>query len=272
MAAAPTPRTVAPARQVGIAPLLGFGMMLARRGPMAVTAMTISVLTAVVICLFSFSFVFRDGERPTHDLPLLASSALVWGGGFLHAFAASAGALRRDRVQGIHHLVVTRTTSLRGYLLARVGGLALLLAIVTAGGTLLVGLGAVLAATRSAAVSRTIQATFASMAFAVAFAIAMAPIALAALGARSRATGYFFLLALLVVPEIASRSLAGVLPTEVTELCALPSALAALRASLMPGAVDPLQTLRAVLAIAIFAGVGVVFVRRDVLLLERESP
>ena len=159
--APPRPGTSRPnARaRVGLAALLGLGAALARRGALAVLSLAVSGLTAVVLAVVAVAFARRGGDAPVDSLPLLTSSAIAWGGGFLLAVSAAAGALRRDRGDGIRDLFVTRTTSLRGYVVARVGGLAAVLAATVGGGTLLVSGVAILAATRTATVLRTTHAT-----------------------------------------------------------------------------------------------------------------
>jgi hypothetical protein len=258
-------------RRAGMASLLLLGATLARRGPLALVSMAVAVLTVLVLCALAFAFARRGGDAPVQSVPILASSALAWGGGFLHAVSVSAGALRRDRVEGVRHLFVSRTTSVHGYLLARVGGLAAVLAVVVGGGTLLVSLAALVGAMRVHAVARTLQSTFGAVVYALAFAAVIAPVAFAALGSRTRLSGYFALLLVLVVPEILSNALTGPLPSEVTELCAIPSALAALRSSISPGSVDPFRFLRAVVAVTIFAGVATFLVRRRLLVESEES-
>ncbi len=257
--------------RAGVASLLSLGASLARRGPLAVISMTISALTVLALCVLAFAFARRGGDAPVESVPVLASSAVAWGGAFLQAVAISAGALRRDRVEGIRHLFVTRTASPNGYVLARVGGLAAVLATVVGGGTLIVFAAALVGAARAHAVGRTIHSTLGAVVYALAFAAVIAPVAFAALGARTRLSGYFFLLLVLVLPEILANALTGPLPSEVTELCAIPSALAALRSALAPGNVDVLRFLRALVAVAIFAGVAIYFVRRDVLVAESED-
>src|SRR5262245_62141821 len=101
-------------------PMIALGTMLARRGPMAAVSMAIAALTVVIMCVIALSLVRRGDDAPVYDVPILASSMLAWGGGFLHVFSASVGALRRDRAEGIRHLILARSTSLRGYLVARV--------------------------------------------------------------------------------------------------------------------------------------------------------
>ena len=56
-----------------------------------------------------------------------------------------------------------------------------------------------------------------------------------------------------------------------TELFAIPSALAALRSSLAPGSVEPVRFLRALVALAIFAGIAVALVRRDAVAVDWED-
>ena len=257
--------------RIGLTALLALGATLARRGLLATVSMVVSALTALVLAVLAIAFARRGGDAPVESVPVLASSAIAWGGGFLQAVAVAMGALRRDRVEGIRHLFVTRTTSLRGYLVARVGGLAVVLAIVVGGGTLLVSALAIVAATQTQAVLRTAHTTFSALVFALAFAAVMAPVAFAALGARTRMSGYLVLLLFLIVPELVANMLSGALPSEVTELFAIPSALASLRSSLAPGWVEPIRFLRALVALAIFAGIAVALVRRDAVAVDRED-
>jgi hypothetical protein len=236
---------------------------------MAVVSLAIMALTAIAMSVIGVVVARHDGvETPLAHIPSLASSALAWGGGFLLAFSASANALRRDRAEGVRHLFVTRTTSIRGYVLARVGGLFALLAAATGGGTLLVSTVALAAAPHPYVTLRTIQSVGASLVYAIAFAAVIAPVALAALGARSRPSGYVFLLLVLVVPEIMMSRLTGPLPSEVTELCALPSALAALRGALLPQSLDLFRFVRALVALVVFVVGATMLVRRDVLVLD----
>jgi hypothetical protein len=233
--------------------------------------MVVSILTALGLAVVALVFARRGGDAPVHSMPALASSAIVWGGGFLQAVSVSVGAFRRDQTEGVRGLFVTRTTSLRGYLAGRIGGLAAVLAIVAAGGTLLVSLVAVAGASGTQAVTRTLSATPAALAYTLAFAAVIAPLAFAALGARSRLAGYFNLLLLLVVPEVLAAGLSSVLPSEVTELFAIPSALAALRSSLTPGSIDLFRLFRVIVALSLFGVVAAAFARRDAVLVGKET-
>lgn len=252
-----------------LAPLVALGVRLARRGIMPAIAVAICACTVLVVAVIAFALAARGPHAPVYDVPLVASSWLAWGGGFLLAFAAAAHALRRDRAEGVRDLVALRTTSLGGYVFARVVGLFVVLAVLVAGGTLLAGVAATLAATRVSAVPRTAHATLAAVVFALGFAAVVAPVAFAALGARSRVGGYLFLLGIVVVPEIFASALSSALPETVTELLSIPSALAALRSGLAPGSVDLLRAVRAVVALGVFAALATALVRREAILLER---
>ncbi|MBS2013822.1 MAG: hypothetical protein JST00_13115 [Deltaproteobacteria bacterium] len=243
--------------------LLSLGMSLARRGILASASIGICVVTVAAIALVGVVLGTRGARAPVHDIPILASSALAWGGGFLLAFAASAHAFRRDRTEGVRDLVLARTRSLRGYLVARVGGLAALVALLVAGGTLVCGLVAMVAAAKVAAVPRTLHATGAAVVFSIAFAAVVAPVAFAALGARSRIGGYVFLLALVTLPEVVVSGMGSAIPEGLAEVLSIPSALAALRSGLAPGTMEIGRALRALVAIGFFIALAIAFVRRD---------
>jgi hypothetical protein len=251
------------------APLLALGASLARRSILARFAIGIGISTVVFACAIAVAIARRGAEAPVHTVPLLTSSALAWGSGFLLAFSSAAHALRRDRAEGVQHLLVARTTSLRAYVIARIGGLAAVIAVVVAGGTLLTGLVAVAASTKAGGLPRTLQATGAAFVFSIAFAAVVAPVAFAALGARSRMGGYFFLLFVIVLPELFAGLLSGVLPDSLLEVIAIPSALAALRSALAPGSFDALRTMRALVAIALWILFASFLVRRTVANLDR---
>lgn len=251
--------------------MLALGMSLARRGVLPVISLGIIALTAVGAIVFAFVLASRSEKAPLHDVPILTSGALAWGGGFLLAFSAALRALRRDRTEGVRALLVARTTSLRGYLVARVFGLALLLALLLGGGTLLAGIASALAASRAAVVAQTLQTTFASVVFSMAFSVVVAPIAFAALGARSRVGGYLFLLSVVVVPEIIVEALSNALPNGLAEVLSVPSALSALRSALGPGPVEVGRAFRAIVALAIFTALAMLLVRRDAIRVEEQE-
>ena len=255
-------------RPVSKLSLLVLGMSLARRGILPVVSIAICISTTVALSLIAGVLTGRGPQSPAHDVPLLASSALAWGGGFLLAFAAAAHALRRDRAEGVRDLFVSRTTSLRGYLFARVGGLAMLIAICVAGGTLFCGLVGTAGAARAAGVPAMLQATGAGIVFSLAFAAVVAPVAFAALGARSRLGGYVFLIAVVTIPELIVAMMGASLPESVADVLSIPSALGALRTSLAPGTVDLWRTMRALVALSLVVAFAMFLVRRDALLVD----
>jgi hypothetical protein len=244
-------------------------MKLARKGILPVASIVICITTTIALALVTVLLSSRGPQSPAHEVPLLASSALAWGGGFLLAFAAAAHALRRDRADGIRELFVSRTGSLRGYLFARVGGLAALMAICVAGGTLLCGVVGIAGASRAVSVPRMIQATGAGIVFSIAFSAVIAPIAFAALGARSRIGGYLFLLAVVTLPEVVVTTMGSALPSVIADVLSIPSALAALRTALAPGSLDLARAVRAIVALSLFVAFAMFLVRRDAILVDQ---
>jgi hypothetical protein len=256
------PMTTPATRRAPVVPLLALGATLARRGVLATISIVVGIFTVLIACVIGLALARRGGDAPVHAVPLVASSALAWGAGFLLAFGSAAHALRKDREGGIQHLLVARTTSLRAYVAARVGGLAAVLAAVVAGGTLVVGLVAAAASPQLGDVPRTLHATLAAVVFALAFSAVLAPIAFAALGARSRVGGYFFMLFVVVLPEAIAGILSSALPESITEVLAIPSALGALRSALSPGTTDVLRAIRAVVALGLWSLFASALVRR----------
>ena len=274
-AAAPAPRTRTPLKRAAKrSPMssLMLGLTMARRGILPTAAIVICLLTALVSAILAFVIGLRGPMSPGHDVPIVAASALAWGGGFLLAFSASAHALRKDRADGIRALFVARTTSLRGYLFGRIGGLALLVAFLVAGGALLTGLCATVAALASGGAGMVLQTTFASVVYGIGFSVVVAPVAFAALGARSRLGGYIFLIGIVTMPELLVVVAGNALPPALAEVLSIPSALVALRGSLLPGSVDLLRTLRAITALAVFVGLASALVRRDASLVAHPEP
>lgn len=239
---------------------------------MSVIAMAFSVVTVVGFCVLAISYARRPEAGPIRSVPTLASSAIAWGGAFLQAVVVTMHAFTRDRTDGVVELFRARTTSLRGYLVARVAGLAALLAVFTGGGTLVVSAVSIAAAAQGGDALPTTKAALGAVVYGLAFALVISPIAFATLGPRSRGGGYLALLLVLIVPDLLSSKLDAVLPSGVAEVCAIPSALAALRASIGAGAFDGLRFLRALVALVTMAGVVLLFVQRAVGRLEGDEP
>lgn len=273
MAAVPRPASVlppgvpparAPSRAARRRSQLALCFRLAARGPLAWLSIAIAVLTLLGAIVVSLAVARRGAHAPLANVPDVASSAFAWGAGVLLAFAAAAHAFRRDRSEGIFDLLVARGGSTRAYAWARVGGLVILLAIVIAGGSAVTGIVATLAAARAGLAASTLQATFASVLYGLAFAVVLAPIALATLGARSRAGGYLWLLVVLVLPELFERWSARVLPDAWRELVSVPAALAALKSSLMPPGIDLARAIRASVVLTIVTVIAMLVVRREI--------
>jgi hypothetical protein len=186
----------------------------------------LAVLGAIA-SLVACAVVAGEQASAAAQLPTVASSAIAWSAGVMLAFGAAVRAVRRDREEGVVALVRARGASVAAYVRGRVGGLVVVLALAVGGATLVAGLGAVSVARPSLPAAR---ASLAAMAYALAFAATLGPVAMAALGARTRAGGYFTLLAVLVVPELASPVTSALLPHGWHELTSIPAALAAVRA------------------------------------------
>jgi hypothetical protein len=247
------------------------GMDLARRGPLAVGSLVIGALTIAGALAVTASMMRRGARSTFEEVPSLTAGALAWGAGVLLAFAVSVHALKRDREAGIMALLRARGASLTGYLWTRVGGLTAWLVVVVAGGTLLVGLVATLLAARAGTSLRTLQGTGAAVAYAVAFALTLGPLAMAALGSRSRAGGYGWLLLVLVLPELLAPITSALLPYGFGELASIPGALTALRAALMPPGVDAWRATKALFVLTLVVAVSLAAVRRAARRAQREE-
>jgi len=252
--------------------LLALGWALALEGAVAKVSLVVAAL--IVFGGLVTAVVMARGDHPESlaDVPLVASSALVWGAGTLLAFAAAAHAFRRDKVSGIRALVASRARSDGEYLAARVVGLARVVAAVTATGTLAVGIASALVARGSGLAIHTLATTMAAVVFSVAFAAVIAPVGFATLAARSRVGGYLALTVVLVLPELLAGPMSTILPEGWGELVSIPGALGALRASLLPGSIDPLRLLRASALITLLILASMLVVRGQLARFDREQP
>ena len=242
--------------------LAALGVQLSQRGVLAPISLGIGVLTVLVAVAVTVGGLARDARAPLEQVPALTAGALAWGAGVLLAFAASVHALKQDRETGITALLRARGASIAGYVYSRVGGLTMLLVLVVAGGTLVAGLTATLVATRTGLALRTLQATGASLVYALAFAGTLGPLAMAALGARSRAGGYGWLLLVLVLPELIAPVTGPMMPTGWRELTSIPGALHGLRVALMPPGVDVWRAAKALFVLGLVTVACLLVVRR----------
>jgi len=212
---------------------LPLGTWLAARGALATLGIGLTIVAALASIAAALVVARSDGNGAA-QLPALESSAIAWGAGAILAFGAAVHALRRDREQGILALVLLRGGTLGAYVRGRVGGVVVLLAATVGGATLVGGLAAISVAHPLAP---TVRSALAAVVYALAFAATIGPIAVATLGARTRAGGYLSLLAVLVVPELLAPWTASLLPHGWHELTSVPAALAAVRA----GAAAPVE-------------------------------
>lgn len=202
---------------------MSFGAWLAARGPLAIGGLGLTALIGVGAAAAALV----SSPARAALLPDLASTAVAWGGGMSLAVGAALGALRHDRAQGLLALARARGASTGEAVGGRVAGLVVLLVLAVGGSTLLAVAGAVVRASGAGAV---LGASVGAVAYAVAFALTMGPVALATLGARTRAGGYLTLVAVLTLPELLAPWTAHLLPRGWTELTSIPEALAAVRA------------------------------------------
>ncbi len=206
----------------------------------------------------------RNVDRTSSALLTLITWALVWGTGMLLAFGLSSRALLRDHEDGIVDLFERHAHGRNAYLFARTFGIASVIAMVLGAATLLSGIAIALVSHRPLESVRTAGATVAAGVYVLFFSFTMAPLALAALGGRGKAGGYVVLLFLLGIPELIAKMTEGILPLAFRELFSFGGALSAARDSLLPASFDPARFLRATLVLAFVAGVGFLFLRREV--------
>lgn len=230
---------------------------------------------AALITLVAMAIAARLGrmgdDAALPAVVLVASSALAYGSGILVAFGGATQALRRDRDEGVRALLRVRGVSTGEYLLARTLGLALVVGASTVGGTLATALAATVAAGRLVAAGATLRASLVALASSALTSVLLALVALAALGARSRAGGYVVLVGLFVVPELLSPWTSHLVPAAWARLVSLPGALAAFREGLSPATFAPGLSLRAAATLLVcVVGLGGL-VRAELARLEHEG-
>jgi hypothetical protein len=242
--------------------LFGLGAFLARRGLTAAIGLAMTLAGVGGFGAMAI-YVARRNRDALPKVPLMASSALAFGVGVLVAFVASTRVFRRDEDDGVRALLRVHGVSATRYLMARVAGLTVFLAVLVGGGTLLVGLIATLAARNRAVAVHTLQASLAGVVFALAFAVTFAPVAMATLAGRSRGGGYLALLFVLVVPELVAPSLGRWMAPRWADVCSIPGALLALRTSVAPVGVDVFLLGRSVAVLLAIIVVSLLVVRLE---------
>jgi hypothetical protein len=226
--------------------LLRIAMVRATEGVMPKASIVIAVITTLGALAFAIAE-GRHGSAADHVAPMTAG-LLAWGAGVLLCFAASMRAFDRDREDGWDALVARHGATRSAYLFARAVGLAIVTLEMVVPGTLLAGFAAALASRDGHVAREALSGTLAGGAYAIAFSVVVAPIALAALGARGRASGYLYLLSVLVLPALIAPWTGQLVPEEWSELVSIPGALDALREALL-GSIDGARALRAIVVL-----------------------
>jgi hypothetical protein len=200
-----------------------FGVWLATRGPAVRASLALAFVGTVAGVIAAVS----ARSKPYADaIPPVTSAALSWGTGVMVAFGASLRAAHRDRDDGVLALLRARGVGASGYVVARAGGLAIMLAGTLGASVLCVAIAATLG---SATPLATARAGAGAVAYALAFAATIAPLALATVGGRSRGLGYLALLLVLALPEALAPWTRQLLPAGWRELTSIPAALDAVR-------------------------------------------
>jgi hypothetical protein len=231
------------------------GVWLASRGGLSAASFVLA--GAAALASLGAAIAIRGG-RGAIELPTLASSAVAWSVGVTLAFGSALRAIERDRDQGVLDLAHARGVGATAYVRGRVAGLVAVLAMTVGSVALVAGLAATAEARPALASLRTAAG---ALAYALAFAATMGPLAMAALGARTRARGYFTLLALLALPELLSPWTADLLPPGWHELTSIPAALAAVRAGVASPSAAGVPMARAIAGLAAIAIASLIVVR-----------
>jgi hypothetical protein len=209
------------------------------------------------------------GEVPTVALvPGIAARAVAWGGGILVAFALAQRAFRRDLSDGVVGLLRARGLE-RAYLSGRVASGLALVGLPVVGGTVLVSLTAVLAATRTGDAWAATRGGAAAIVYSALFTMGLVPLSLAALGARTRGGGYLMLLLFLVLPEMVSPLTRAFVPKEMTSI---PHALQGISHAVTVDHLDLRRTAGSVFFLTAVTLLALLYVGREASRVRSEAP
>lgn len=220
-------------------PVVALGIWLLWHRPVVLAALVLAILGAIAAGVLT---VQAGGGGALHA-PALAAIVASWSVGIMVAFGGALRAVPRDAQDGVIALVCARGVRTRAYAYGRMFGLAWVVGTAIVLVTLVAG---ICAASVSTAVLPVLKATCAALAYGVAFAATMGPLAMAALGQRSRAAGYLSFLAVLVLPEVAASLTAATLPAGWHELTSIPAALDAVRTGIESPRANGLHATRAI--------------------------
>jgi hypothetical protein len=234
---------------------LALGIWLACRGALASVAIGLAGLGALVAV--GYCLLARHADV-TH-LPAKATLVIAWSAGVMLAFGSSLRAVARDWEEGIVALARVRGVRASRYMRGRLAGVVVVLALTVGGASLVASFAATAVAKAPLATARD---GLAALVYALAFAATVGPVAVAALGTRSRVRGYLRFFAVLVLPELLARWTAAALPAGWQELTSIPAALAALLTGVdETSAAAALKMARAAVGLAAVAAIAVVLVQ-----------
>jgi hypothetical protein len=238
---------------------LALGTWLATRGALVRASLAMAALGALGSIAAA---VATRGTPALSSVPGIASMAFAWGAGTTLAFGCALRAIRLDREHGVVALARARGVGASAYSGGRVGGLVVVLLVAVGGGTLIAGLAAT--AVAGGAAHTVVRASAAALVFALVFALTMGPVAMAALGGRTRGGAYLALLGVLVLPEVLAPWTQRLLPDGWHELTSIPAALEAVRAGVLSPGPASLHAARAMVALLAVVAASLLVVRTQV--------
>lgn len=243
--------------------LLRFAMTLATRGWLSKFALLSAVLIVVGAGLAIGILSHRELAPPLAEMVTLTTSALSWGSGATLAFASSLHATRDDVQSGLVELARLRGFSEARYALSRTFGLAVVVFFVIACGAVLTAMASLAVAPR-ASVGAIASALRSGVLYGATFAVVVSPLAMAALGARSRLQGYLILLSLLVLPELLRPYTKTLVAPELHDLLTLPTLLGVVQRATGAGGhdIEVMRVFRALLALAFLSATSTYFIVR----------
>lgn len=203
--------------------VVALGLWLLWRQPATIASLVLAGLGAIAAGAFSV----HAPPGPTVGAPVLTAVVAAWSVGIMLAFSGALHAIPSDAKQGIIALACARGVRMRAYALGRMVALTITIGLGIAAITLAASICTI---SVSSSVLPALRATCGALAYCVVFAATIGPLALATLGQSSRAAGYLWFLAVLVVPELAASWTAAILPSGWHELTSIPAALDAVRA------------------------------------------
>jgi hypothetical protein len=226
---------------------LGLGVWLIARRGLVVVALGLALVCAVAAAAV---VVARRSESTVAAVPTQAAVLIAWSAGVMVAFGGALRAIPSDTDEGVVALLRARGVPVSSYVRGRIGGLVLVL-LFSVGGAVLVTDVATLSVARS--LLPAARACAAAFVYVLAFAVTLGPLAMAALAARRRGAGYLAFLAVLVVPEVATRWTSALLPRGWHELTSIPAALAAVQSGVLAPQTAGLAMARALAALGAVA-------------------